>query len=104
MPSVKGRSTLGKAFYGIKEDADYPDYTFQFDARKSIIAKCVISGKKIDCVSFLPLYINRHAQPEVISQQDTRFDEVVSYMKKVTENQGLNAKYQVDGDEVIIST
>ncbi len=30
--------------------------------------------------------------------------EVVSYMKEITESQGLNAKYQIDGDEVVIRT
>ena len=103
MPSREGGS-YGKMFYGVKDDPEYPDYTYHIDARKSIIVKCTISDNKLARVSFLPLYVNGYAQPEVMSPDDKRFHEVITYMKKVTENQGLNAKYQVEGDEVVIGT
>lgn len=83
-------------------EPDYPGYAFPYDARKSLIVKAMIEDKKLRHVSFLPVYINKDAEPEILSRQDKRFDEVVSYMKEITESQGLNAKYQVDGDEVAI--
>jgi poly-gamma-glutamate capsule biosynthesis protein CapA/YwtB (metallophosphatase superfamily) len=85
-----------------KYDPEYPTYTFPPDSRKTIIAKCTISNKSIKRVSFLPAYINKQAQPEILTSNDIRFGQVVKYMKKITKSAELNTKYTVDGDEVII--
>ncbi|MBI2859019.1 MAG: CapA family protein [Chloroflexi bacterium] len=102
VPSSK-KASMGKSIYGLKEDPEYADYTFPFDSRKSIMARFVIRGKKIAGVSFLPLYVNGMAQPEVLSRGNTHFQEVVDYMQQITDSQGLNARYQVRGDEVLIT-
>ncbi|HEY31834.1 MAG TPA: CapA family protein [Dehalococcoidia bacterium] len=83
-------------------DPEYPTYFLPPDSRKTMIAKCVISNKEIKSVSFLPTYINKQSQPEILSSQDERFDEVVGYMEEITRDQGLNAKYVIEGDEVLI--
>jgi poly-gamma-glutamate capsule biosynthesis protein CapA/YwtB (metallophosphatase superfamily) len=85
-----------------KYDPEYPTYTFPPDSRKTIIAKCTISNKSIKSVSFLPTYINKQAQPEVLTSNDKRFGEVVRYMEEITKTAGLNTRYTIDGDEVII--
>lgn len=90
--------------YNWELDPDYPGYAFPSDSRKTMIVKAIIENKTIARVSFLPVYINKNAEPEILPRQDTRFDEVVSYMKDVTEEEKLNTKYEVDGDEVVIST
>ncbi len=99
--SYSGRNAV-LAFYNVKQEPD-SHYPYGIVQRKTIIAKCSISNKKIERVSFFPVMINKQAQPEVLRRQDKRFDEVASYMKEITESQDLNAKYQVDGDEVVIS-
>jgi poly-gamma-glutamate synthesis protein (capsule biosynthesis protein) len=83
-------------------DPDYPTYYMPRDSRKTIIAKCVISSREIKRVSFLPTYINRQSQPEVLTSKDNRFTEVVEYMQKITADEELDTSYTVDGDEVII--
>jgi len=104
MPNVRGRKgTLGHSLYNIKEDPEYPDYTFPVDSRKSLIAKIQLSGKKIARVSFLPLWINKHAQPEMLLRADKRSDEVLNYMEWCCQSQGLNAKLTRDGDEIVVS-
>jgi poly-gamma-glutamate capsule biosynthesis protein CapA/YwtB (metallophosphatase superfamily) len=84
-------------------DPEYPTYYLPPDSRKTLIAKCVISGGKIDSVGFLPVGINKQSQPEVLSAADPRFGQVVKYMEEITQDQGLNAKYVVEGNEVLIS-
>lgn len=84
-------------------DPEYPTYYLPPDSRKTMIAKCVISGGKIDSVGFLPVGINKQSQPEVLSAADPRFGQVVRYMEEITQDQGLNASYVVKGDEVLIS-
>ena len=84
-------------------DPEYPTYYLPPDSRKTMVAKCVISGGKIDSVGFLPVGINKQSQPEVLSAADPRFGQVVRYMEEITQDQGLNARYVVEGNEVLIS-
>ncbi|MFC1533017.1 CapA family protein [Thermodesulfobacteriota bacterium] len=83
-------------------DPEYTTFAFPPDSRKTFIVKCIISGKGIQRISFLPAIINKQSQPEVLNPEDDRFGEVISYMEEISESQGLNARYTVDGDEVIV--
>jgi poly-gamma-glutamate capsule biosynthesis protein CapA/YwtB (metallophosphatase superfamily) len=85
-----------------KPDPEYPTYFMPPDSRKTIVAKCSIVDRQIGRVSFLPAYINRRSQPEVLVSSDPRFDEVVGYLADITEDQGLGTEYAVEGDEVVI--
>jgi poly-gamma-glutamate capsule biosynthesis protein CapA/YwtB (metallophosphatase superfamily) len=81
---------------------DYPSFPFPPDSRKTIIAKCIISNKAVSKVSFLPAYINKRGEPEVLVSKDERFGEVFRYMEEISRDQGLDTKYTIDGDEVIV--
>ena len=85
-----------------KPDPEYPTYFMPPDSRKTIIAKCVISERRIKSVSFLPTYINKQSQPQVLGAEDQRFGEVIEYMEEITRDQGLDTKYTVQGDQVVI--
>ena len=80
----------------------YPSFPFPPDSRKTVLAKCVISDKEIKSVSFQPVIINKSGEPEIIKSGDERFGEVVRYMEEITRDQGLDTRYTIDGDEVII--
>ena len=86
---------------GWKPDPEYPTYTMPPDSRKTVIAKC-ISHKAVKRVSFLPAYINKDSQPEVLSAQDERFEEVVRYLEEISRDQGLDTHFVRDADEVRI--
>jgi hypothetical protein len=81
---------------------DYPSYPFPSDSRKTILAKCVISNRKINKVSFLPVIINKQGEPEILASGDKRFGEVAGYIEEITRDQGLDTNYTIDGDEVTI--
>lgn len=85
-------------------DPEYPTYGFPTDSRKSMLVKCVVSDKRIQAVSFLPVMINKQGQPEILKSEDKRSDEVLNYMKWCCQDQNLETKLQFEGDEVIIST
>ena len=72
------------------------------DSKKTLIGKCVISNQTIKRISALPTWINDQSQPEILSSNDKRFDEVVKYVEKITRDQDLDTRYITDGDEVII--
>ncbi|MFC1987445.1 CapA family protein [Chloroflexota bacterium] len=107
LPTDKGDVCIGTILYrgyGVKEYDEYPDYGFPVDARKSMVAKCLISDKKIEKVSYLPVMINEHAQPEVLTRSDKRSTEVFDYMVWCCRDQGLDTKFSWEGDEAIILT
>ncbi|MFH1123105.1 MAG: CapA family protein [Pseudomonadota bacterium] len=79
-------------------------YPYPEAARKTIAVRCTVENKRIERVSFLPAIIDRDARPRILSRQDREFDEVAAYMKSITEEAGLNARFMVEGDEVVIFT
>lgn len=83
-------------------DQEYIGYGYPPDSRKTILVKCIISGKHIQRVSFLPAYINSYAQPEVLDSSDARFGDVAAYMEKISKEQKLNVGFSVEGDEVVV--
>lgn len=83
-------------------DPEYPTYYLPPDSRKTMVVKVVAAKGEIDRISFLPTGINKKSQPEILQSSDARFGEVVDYMREISEGQGLNAEYIVDGDEVLV--
>jgi poly-gamma-glutamate capsule biosynthesis protein CapA/YwtB (metallophosphatase superfamily) len=78
-------------------------YNFPTDSQKTIVIKCLISGKALKNVSFLPASIDKKtAQPEILTAGDQRFGAVIRYMKEITKNAGLTTRYIVKGDEVVL--
>ncbi|MFC1987469.1 CapA family protein [Chloroflexota bacterium] len=104
MPSAKGASRSKSILAGRRDFPDYPDYRYPVDSRKSMVAKCLISNKQIDKVSYLPIMINGHAQPEILSCSDKRSTEVFDYIEWCCRDQGLHTRFSREVDEVIVST
>ena len=102
MPTVQGARSPLKELHGVMVDPEYLDYDYHVDARKTILVKCIISAKKIEKVSYLPVMVNRYAQPEVLLRSDKRSSEVFDYVEWCCQDQGLDTKFSWDGDEVII--
>jgi len=89
--------------YGWKLDPEWKIYTFPPESRKSMIVRCNIVNKKIQRVCFLPVSINKKAQPQIITREDSNFDEFFQYMKDITESQGFQTKYTIEGNEIVVS-
>jgi poly-gamma-glutamate capsule biosynthesis protein CapA/YwtB (metallophosphatase superfamily) len=78
-------------------------YHFQPESRYSMIAKIAIEDKKIKQLSVLPVFINDQAQPEPFSASDTKGQEVIRYLRDITQEASLNAGLTTRGDEAVIS-
>lgn len=85
-------------------DPEYPTYYMPRDSRKTVVAKAVFSKNKVEQVSFLPTYINKQSQPEILTSKDERFKEVIKYIEEISKNQNLNVKLSVVNNEVIIES
>lgn len=86
-----------------KMDPRYKAYPFPADSRMTMMAKILISDKKISKVSFLPVLVNEDSQPRVLNRKDKEFGNVLKYMEKITKDQKIVIKYTVEGDEIVVS-
>jgi len=77
-------------------------YNFPPDSRHSAIVKCVLTRGERARISVLPVFIGPMSQPEILQASDRRFDEVRAYLERHTVSQGLNARYVVAGDELLL--
>ena len=90
-----------KELFGFELDPEYPTYPFHSEAKYSAVAKLAVENGKIKRVSYLPLLVNKKAQPEFL-KQDARGQEVFDYMDKITKAAKLNATFSWAGDEVVV--
>jgi poly-gamma-glutamate capsule biosynthesis protein CapA/YwtB (metallophosphatase superfamily) len=86
--------------YGVTMDPDYPHLSYGADAKRSLIAKAVLSRDGAQRVSFLPVLIDKQLRPEVLHKGDLRFNDALRFMEWVSE--GFDHQFTVEGDEVIV--
>ena len=71
------------------------------DAKRTLLAKAILTREGVQSVSFLPMMIDRQYRPEVLRRGDPRFDDMVNYMDWASE--GFDHRFSVEGDEVRIT-
>jgi hypothetical protein len=101
-PKVTGGAAEFQRNYGVPLDPEYPNMPYGPDAKRSLIAKAVMSRGEPIRTSFLPVIIDRLLRPEILPASDPRFDDMVRYMKWVSE--GFAHRFTVEGDEIAISS
>ncbi len=99
---IKRQQAREQAF-GYKLDPEYPNYTYHPEARNIIIAKCIIKDGRVAQVGYIPCLMTKQSQPEIV-KHDERGQQVFNYMDTITRGAGLNARYEWEGDEVVIHT
>ncbi len=85
-----------------KYDPEYPRFIRPADSRKTLMFKFVVSGGTIERVSFLPAYVLKTNQPEILKREDKRSQEVFDYMSWLNSTAGFDTKMAFEGDEVVI--
>ena len=84
--------------YGVRLDPDYPRLAYGADAKRSMIAKAVISAGGVQRVAFLPALIDKELRPEILRNDDPRFQDMLHFMEWASE--GFNHRFVVQGDEI----
>jgi poly-gamma-glutamate synthesis protein (capsule biosynthesis protein) len=87
--------------YGVVMDPDYPHLAYGADAKRSLIAKAVLTPRGAKRASFLPVLIDKQLRPEVLKRGDARFDDAVRFMEWVSEDHPH--RFTVEGDEVLVT-
>ncbi len=83
------------------QNPDYPLLPYGKDARRTLLAKAMLTKSGVKQMSFLPMMIDTQYRPEVLKHDDPRFDDMVRYMDWASD--GFDHKFTTSGDEVLIS-
>lgn len=81
-----------------------PGYPFHPDSRRTMIARCRISGGSIREVSYVPCYIRPTGEPEALTGAHERFDDVCDYVSEITAVAGFDTSFVRRADDVLIDT
>ncbi len=93
--------------YGVQidnlEKADEIFGAWSEEAMQTGIAKIIISNKKIQKVSFLPVLFDRAEGPaKVLHAGSKGFNQVAKYIKDISQEAGVSTEFRVEGDELVI--
>jgi poly-gamma-glutamate synthesis protein (capsule biosynthesis protein) len=87
--------------FGFVPDPDTPEYPFHPESRNTLLAKCVIADSGRVQAGFVPAYINRRSQPELLGN-DARGQSVLDYVQSITLQAGFSTRFAWRGDEVVV--
>ncbi len=90
------------ARYGVTLDPDYPHLPYGADAKRSLVAKAVLSRGAPTRTAFLPVMIDRQLRPEILKAGDPRFADMLRYMEWASE--GVAHRFEPQGDEIVVSS
>jgi poly-gamma-glutamate capsule biosynthesis protein CapA/YwtB (metallophosphatase superfamily) len=88
-----------KKLFGFEPDPEYLTYPFHPEGKNAIIAFCEVSRQGISKAGFIPCFVNKHSQPEILGK-DARGQSVADYVCDITARAGLKAEFSWDGDRL----
>jgi poly-gamma-glutamate synthesis protein (capsule biosynthesis protein) len=103
-PEHAGRASF-REIQALAEDWQ-PDfsslYNFPPASRMSMLARLHVAGGRLLEAALLPLWIDRDAVPRLLEEADPHHGEVVEYLRAITAEAGLNARYRQAAGRVIV--
>lgn len=78
-------------------------YNFPPESRMTMIVRARLTRDGAHDVGFLPAFINRSAQPEIVPASDPRFSTIREYLERVSASQGLTTRYEADADFIRVA-
>jgi len=88
--------------YGVKVDPECPTFNLPHESRRTLIVKAVIKDGKIQRVSYIPCFVNKNAEPEIVKISSPLAKEVYDYFEDISRSEHLPVNFAWDGDEVLI--
>jgi hypothetical protein len=93
-----------KAAYRVYGTPGPGDYRKHREANYSLIAMFDLDRATVRRASFLPVMINKRRAPHAVSPSSRDGQRIVEYVDRVTREAGVNAKFRVDGETVVIES
>ena len=88
--------------FGFVPDPEYPTYPFHPEAIYTMAAKCIVEDGKIIENRLIPIIYEKSGVPYVVTRANGG-ETVFEYIKSITDEENLNAKYEWDGDEIVMT-
>ncbi len=88
--------------YGAVVDPECPTFPLPHESRRTLIVKTIIADGKIKRFSYLPCFVNKNAEPEIVTRDNPLAQEVYDYFEDISRSEHLTVNFAWDGDEVII--
>jgi poly-gamma-glutamate capsule biosynthesis protein CapA/YwtB (metallophosphatase superfamily) len=77
-------------------------YNFPPDSRKTVLLKAQLTDSGIARIELIPAFINDDAQAEPLDRNDTRYAEVIDYLRWCCEDQGFTTAFTPTAGGVIV--
>jgi len=88
--------------YGAIIDPECPTFSLPHESRRTMIVKALIEDGKIKRVSYIPCFVNKNAEPEIVPRSSPLAKEVFDYFEDISRSEHLAVNFAWDGDEVLI--
>jgi poly-gamma-glutamate capsule biosynthesis protein CapA/YwtB (metallophosphatase superfamily) len=88
--------------YGAILDPECPTFCLPHESRRTMIVKALIEDGKIKRVSYIPCFVNKNAEPEIVKRSSPLAQEVYDYFEDISRSENLPVNFAWDGDEVVI--
>jgi poly-gamma-glutamate synthesis protein (capsule biosynthesis protein) len=88
--------------YGAVVDPECPTFSLPHESRRTMIVKSLIEGGAIKRISFIPCFVNKNAEPEIVPRSNPLAGEVYDYFEDISRSEGLSVNFAWDGDEVLV--
>lgn len=98
-PERKAWAERRQKLFGFVPDPTMPAYPFHPDSRHSLIARCVVAANRPIETSVIPCWIDQQARPVPLGR-GTQAEATLDYLHRITQQAGLKADYDWDGDAV----
>ncbi|MBN2061013.1 MAG: CapA family protein [Deltaproteobacteria bacterium] len=88
--------------YGAVPDPECPAFNMPREARSTMIVKAVIEDGKIKRLSYIPCFVNKDSEPEIVSEDNPLGQEVFDYIQEISQSENLEVNFKWDNNEVLI--
>jgi poly-gamma-glutamate synthesis protein (capsule biosynthesis protein) len=88
--------------YGAVVDPECPTFSLPHESRRTMIVKAVIEDGEIQHIGYIPCFVNKDAEPEIVNRDNPRAQQVYDYFEDISRSEGLSASFDWDGDEVLV--
>ena len=99
-PERRAWAERRRKLFGFQPDPEYVTYPFHPEAKNTILAVCEFDQGGVCSAGFIPCFVNKHSQPEVLKDDD-RGRAVAHYVRDITVRAGLNAQFAWEGGCVL---
>jgi poly-gamma-glutamate synthesis protein (capsule biosynthesis protein) len=88
--------------YGLVPDPECPTFNLPRESRRSMIVKAIIEDRAVRQISYIPCFVNRNSEPEIVTRDNPLGQEVYAYIEDISRSENLPVSFAWDDDEVLV--